>query len=69
MLEYVATGQEITVTIRDQGNGFAWEEYLNLSAKRAMDPNGWGIAVAKMKSFPTLEYKGNGNEVVCTVKR
>ncbi len=69
VLEYMANGQEIIVTIRDQGKGFAWEEYLSLSANRAMDPNGRGIAVAKMKSFPTLKYRGSGNEVVCTVKR
>ncbi len=69
ILEYSANENEITVVIRDQGNGFEWQEYLSLSAKRAMDPNGRGIAVAKMKSFPDLEYRGCGNEVVCTVTR
>ncbi len=69
ILEYAVNEKEIIVTIRDQGKGFAWEEYLQLSVKRATDPNGRGIAVAKMKSFPDLEYKGCGNEVVCTISR
>ena len=68
-LEYSATENELIVSIRDQGQGFAWENYLELSPKRATDPNGRGIAIAKMKSFPLLEYKGNGNEVVCRVIR
>lgn len=69
ILEYSANEKEFTVIIRDQGQGFEWQEYLSLSAKRAMDPNGRGIAVAKMKSFPDLEYRGCGNEVICTIPR
>jgi CheY-like chemotaxis protein/anti-sigma regulatory factor (Ser/Thr protein kinase) len=69
ILEYTADENQITVSIRDQGQGFEWQNYLELSPKRATDPNGRGIAIAKMKSFPTLEYKGCGNEVVCKVVR
>lgn len=69
VLEYSASDEEFTVSIRDQGPGFAWQDYIELSPKRATDPNGRGIAIAKMKSFPLLEYKGNGNEVICRVKR
>ncbi len=69
ILEYIANEQEITVSIRDQGQGFEWKNYLELSPNRATDPNGRGIAIAKMKSFPLLEYKGCGNEVVCRIAR
>lgn len=69
ILEYTADENQITVSILDQGQGFEWQNYLELSPKRATDPNGRGIAIAKMKSFPTLEYKGCGNEVVCKVVR
>lgn len=69
ILEYVSNEQEITVSIRDQGQGFEWKNYLELSPNRATDPNGRGIAIAKMKSFPSLEYKGCGNEVVCRIAR
>lgn len=69
ILEYNANENEFTVSIRDQGKGFEWKNYIELSPSRATDPNGRGIAIAKMKSFPSLEYKGNGSEVVCRVAR
>lgn len=55
-------------TIRDQGAGFEWERYLDFDIERAFDPNGRGIAMARKISFDTLEYQGNGNTVVATVK-
>lgn len=53
----------IIFTIKDQGNGFAWEEYLEFSTERATDCHGRGIAMANMMSFDTVEYIGKGNEV------
>ena len=38
----------ISITITDEGNGFNWKEYLQLSPERAMHPNGRGIAMANM---------------------
>lgn len=58
--------KNITLTIRDQGEGFDWRKYLEFDPERAFDPNGRGIAMAKMMSFDALEYQGNGNTV--TVK-
>lgn len=63
--EKTATG--ITFTITDQGEGFDWRKFLTFDPDRAFDPNGRGIAMAKMMSFATLEYQGNGNTVVGTV--
>lgn len=57
----------ILFTIADQGRGFAWQEYLELDPKRAFDPNGRGIAMAKQISFSKLEYQGSGNKVLATV--
>ena len=54
-------------TITDQGQGFDWHPYVALNEQRAFDNHGRGIAMAKMMSFDTLEYRGNGNQVVCTV--
>ena len=54
-------------TITDQGNGFDWQKYLTFDPERAYDPNGRGIAMAKMMSFGSLEYQGKGNVVVATV--
>lgn len=53
--------------IRDEGHGFDWHRYLAISADRALDPNGRGIAMSRMISFDKLEYLGIGNEVEATV--
>ena len=54
-------------TIRDQGEGFDWQRYLDFDPERLFDPNGRGIAMARTTSFDSIEYQGNGNTVVATV--
>lgn len=55
-------------TISDQGDGFDWQKFLTFDPERAYDPNGRGIAMAKMMSFSALEYHGKGNIVVASVQ-
>jgi hypothetical protein len=55
---------ELRITIRDQGPGFDWENYLQISPERVFDNHGRGIAMAGAVSFDRIEYRGNGNEVV-----
>lgn len=59
----------IALTIQDQGAGFDWRKYLDFDPQRAFDPHGRGIAMSRMLSFDTLEYQGNGNRVVVTIKQ
>lgn len=66
LLEHIMN--ELRLTISDVGAGFDCAEYLEMSTKRAFDPNGRGIAMSKMMSFDSLEYKGMGNQVVTVVK-
>lgn len=54
-------------TIRDQGEGFDWQRYLDFDPERLFDPNGRGIAMARTTSFDSIEYRGNGNTVVARV--
>ncbi|MBF0528547.1 MAG: response regulator [Deltaproteobacteria bacterium] len=54
---------EIMLTIGDEGVGFDCQCYLDLDPERVRDPNGRGIAMARMFSFDGLEYQGNGNTV------
>ncbi|MEY4591233.1 MAG: hypothetical protein RIR18_128 [Pseudomonadota bacterium] len=51
-------------TVTDEGNGFNWEQYLEMSPDRAFDMHGRGIAMAKMLSFDELQYQSKGNVVV-----
>lgn len=69
VIEFNANKDCYYISIRDQGQGFEWKNFMELSPTRATDPNGRGIAIARMKSFPSLEFKGTGSEVVCTVPR
>lgn len=66
-VRYVRQADRIRVTIRDQGEGFAWQDYLQMDPARAFDTHGRGIAMSRMISFDDVEYHGNGNEVQVTV--
>ena len=54
----------IEFTLRDEGRGFDWQRYVEMSPDRAFDTHGRGIAMARLLSFESLEYRGIGNEVV-----
>ena len=68
-LKFEARSQDVLIVIRDQGPGFHWREYLEISPRRASDPNGRGVAMARAISFSSLDYRGSGNEVGCVVLR
>jgi len=59
--------KEITLKIKDEGRGFDWSQYLQFDEGRVTDNHGRGIAMSNITSFDDLEYRGNGNEVVCKV--
>ncbi len=59
---------QLEFTVIDAGQGFDWRRYLDFEPARATDPNGRGIAMARLLSFATLEYHGNGNTVVATAR-
>lgn len=65
-LSFEKNDRFIKMLIKDQGGGFDWSDFLEMSPARAFDTHGRGIAVANMMSFDSLEYYGCGNEVeVC----
>lgn len=61
------TQDEIRFHIKDQGEGFAWEKYMNADPFLSYKSHGYGIAMAKNGSFDRIEYIGRGNEVVAVV--
>jgi hypothetical protein len=68
-LTFKASKETIAVAIKDEGNGFDWSKYVELSPGRATDPHGRGIATPRLMSFDSLEHVGGGNEVACTGSR
>lgn len=57
------TGGEVVFDIEDEGAGFDWSKYLEVSAERAFDSHGRGISMARSLSFSTIQYLGAGNRV------
>lgn len=57
----------IEFMIADEGAGFDWKRYLEFDPERMTDPNGRGIAMARMLSFSGIEFIGAGNSVVATI--
>lgn len=66
-IEFRRTDKAITFLIADQGKGFDWVEYMEMSPMRVFDSHGRGIAMANSISFDNIEYLGSGNEVSVTV--
>ena len=58
----------IEFTVIDEGTGFEWQRYLDFDPERATDPKGRGIAMARMLSFASLQYRGCGNTAIATVR-
>lgn len=66
-IEFQRSAGELHFVVRDQGKGFNWREFLEMSPDRAFDTHGRGIAMSKMISFDRLRYIGCGNEVEAVV--
>jgi DNA-binding response OmpR family regulator len=60
--------EEIEFVVQDEGTGFNWLPYLEMSPDRAFDTHGRGIAMSRLLSFDHMEYRGSGNQVVCRVQ-
>ena len=67
-LRFERSADELLFEVRDEGKGFDYKKYLELDPERAFEPNGRGIALARMLSFSRLEFQGVGNVVVAAIK-
>jgi CheY-like chemotaxis protein len=56
----------LEATISDCGDGFDWQNYLEISSERAFESHGRGIAISRAVSFASLNYSGCGNVVTVT---
>ncbi len=62
-VEYEFGQGEMRVTIKDQGDGFEPERFLNLDPSEVIHTHGRGVAMAK-SHLSKVKYLGNGNEVL-----
>jgi DNA-binding response OmpR family regulator len=60
---------DLLLRVADQGEGFDWRSFLEIDPERAFDPNGRGIALARLLSFSSIHYEGCGNIAVATISR
>jgi CheY-like chemotaxis protein len=67
-VEFRRAADAVRVRITDQGQGFDWRQYLDMAPDRVFDNHGRGIAMARLLSFDSLEYRGNGNQVEAMVR-
>lgn len=67
-IEFARDERVIRFSLNDQGAGFNWEDFLEMRPERAFDTHGRGIAMAKLLSFDSLDYRGNGNALEATVR-
>jgi CheY-like chemotaxis protein len=70
-IEVAALKREILVRITDEGKGFDYKKYLNMSDDTILErlemPNGRGILVAKT-FFDSIEYDNGGSSVLLIKK-
>lgn len=57
------SGEEICVSIEDEGDGFDYKKFLSFDEDRIFDLNGRGIALTIHKFGCNPEYSGRGNKV------
>ena len=67
VVSFECEDDEMRFLISDQGPGFDWESFLDISPERAFDNHGRGIAMARMVSFDCVEYLGNGSQVLAVI--
>lgn len=67
-VQFQRESDRMVLTIRDEGEGFHWQPYLEIQPERVFHLHGRGIAMARRISFDTLEYQGCGNQVQVSVR-
>ena len=59
---------ELVIKITDQGSGFDYREFLEMTTFRSLKTTGRGIAIAKVLCFDHLDYVAPGNQVIVRTK-
>lgn len=68
-LTFNNTQTHYEVIIKDCGNGFDPEKYLDFDEERAVDPNGRGIAMCRKYSFDEIIFEEKGTKVTARMSK
>lgn len=66
-VRFYRDGARLIFNVTDQGNGFDWKPYLEMSMDRIMHNHGRGIAMSRSIAFTHLAYSGSGNCVEAVI--
>lgn len=66
-LDLKAEGEELLISVTDQGAGFNPEPYFDFKPEKLLLPHGRGILMARSSAFTGLEYSSKGNKVTVTL--
>lgn len=67
LVDFRRLPDRIEIAIKDEGEGFDWDRYVDFDPGRISGTHGRGIALARSLSFDAITYRGCGNEVVATI--
>lgn len=65
-LDVTHSESELRLHIKDDGQGFNWEDYKNKNRDN-QSTQGRGILMAQNLAFKSIDYSEKGNEVVCVI--
>lgn len=68
LVSFKREGHLNKILVEDEGQGFEWENFMELDPMRAFDSHGRGIAMAKMMSVDEINYQGCGNKVELVIQ-
>ncbi len=66
-INFERSDEAIQIKIEDEGEGFEWRNYLEISTERMTHSHGRGVAMANLTSFDHMQYNDKGNSVTCRV--
>ena len=69
VVDVTRTATHTRFRITDEGRGFDWHSYVDLTMARAFDTHGRGIAMARKMAFEAMAYMGTGNIVEVMARR
>jgi anti-sigma regulatory factor (Ser/Thr protein kinase) len=66
-VKFEVNPNNLTITVKDQGGGFDWQDFCNPNDIDSSKHHGRGIFMAKEYCFDSIEFSQKGHEVRCII--